>query len=119
MRNMSFALTTEQFKSQIKTVTRRLGWRFLKAGDLLCGCVKCMGLKPGETIERLGVIRVKSVRRERLKDITHMDVIREGFPGMPKANFIMMFCQHMGGNPSQYVTRIEFEYVTSTMPAGE
>lgn len=62
-RNISFALTTEQFRNRTKTVTRRAGWKFLKAGDILNGCVKCMGLRPGEKIERLGQIRVVDVRR--------------------------------------------------------
>ena len=35
MRHMSFALTTKQIKSRTKTVTRRLGWTFLKPGDLI------------------------------------------------------------------------------------
>ena len=56
-RNMSFALTTEQFLNRTKTVTRRKGWRFLKPGDVVMGCKKCMGLKPGEQLERLGLIR--------------------------------------------------------------
>jgi hypothetical protein len=34
---MSFALTTEQIRVQKKTVTRRLGWEFLKPGDLQLG----------------------------------------------------------------------------------
>ena len=46
-RNMSFALTTEQFKARTKTVTRRFGWWFLKPGDVVRGVEKAMGLKPG------------------------------------------------------------------------
>ena len=60
-RNMSFMLTTEQIRNRTKTVTRRLGWQFLKTGDVLNACVKCQGLKPGETVERLCQIRVTSV----------------------------------------------------------
>jgi hypothetical protein len=108
---MSFALTTEQFKNRTKTVTRRKGWAFLKPGDELMGCKKCMGLKPGEKIERFGLIRVVDVRREPLDHITDEDVVREGFPGMDAQNFIHMFLSHMGGPREQIVTRIEFEYV--------
>ncbi len=32
MRNMSFALMTEQMKAQTKTVTRRCGWAFATVG---------------------------------------------------------------------------------------
>lgn len=110
-RNMSFALTTEQFKNQTKTVTRRRGWTFLKPGDVIMGCNKCMGLKPGEKLERLGLIKVVSVSREPLNQITNEDVTREGFPDMDKENFIHLFLTHMGGPREQLVTRIEFEYV--------
>ena len=119
MRNISFSLTTEQIRNRTKTVTRRLGWKNLKPGDLLQGCVKCMGLKPGEKIQKLGVIRVVSVRREPLR---RMDV--EPFYGMDEARkegfihnnsragwfFVRMFCKHMKCTPETEVTRIEFEY---------
>lgn len=115
-RNMSFALTTEQIKKRTKTVTRRKGWEFLKPGDIINACVKCMGLKPGEKIERLGQIRVVDVRREPLSAMTPDDVFAEGFNGKtstPDA-FVEMFCEHMGGDRNQIVTRIEFEYLEET-----
>jgi hypothetical protein len=123
-RNISFALTTEQFKKQTKTVTRRKGWKFLKPGDILNGCVKCMGLKPGETIERLGQIRVVTARRESLFDMVadlsgkygKEEAAKEGFPEMSGPDFVEMFCQHMGGRCDQEVTRIEFEYMTPESP---
>lgn len=114
MRNMSFALTTEQFRNRTKTVTRRLGWKFLKNGDLIQGCVKCMGLKPGEKIERLGAIRVVSVCREELRDMaayTNLETAREGFPEMSIQQFISMFIHEMKCDIYTDVTRIEFEYV--------
>ena len=64
-RNISFALTTDQFRARTKTVTRRLGWETLKAGDILMGCERCQGLKKGEKIKQLGPIRVVGVSRER------------------------------------------------------
>lgn len=79
---MSFFLTQVQFRNRSKTVTRRLGWHHVKVGDLIQGCVKCQGLKPGEQIEKLGVIEVVDVRIEPLNAITPEDVIKEGFPGM-------------------------------------
>lgn len=48
MRNMSFALTTDQILAGTKTVTRRLGWLRLQPGDHLRPVRKCMGLRPGE-----------------------------------------------------------------------
>lgn len=113
-RNISFALTTDQIRNRTKTVTRRLGWKNLKVGEVLNACVKCMGLKPGEQIERLGQIRVVSVRREPLNAMRGpygaMEARREGFPKMTGTQFVEMFCEHMGGFQDQEVTRIEFEY---------
>ena len=118
-RNISFALTTEQIQNRSKTVTRRKKWLFVKAGDILNACVRCMGLKPGEKIERLGQIRVVSARRESLFDMVadlsgtygKEEASKEGFPEMTGPEFVSMFCEHMGGTPDQEVTRIEFEYL--------
>lgn len=110
-RNISFALTIPQFRARTKTVTRRLGWRTLKVGDVLCGCAKCMGLKPGERLQRLGLIRVVNLRVEPLESIDAADVVREGFPDWSPAQFITFFLGSMGGAPDQPVTRIAFEYV--------
>jgi hypothetical protein len=116
-RNISFALTTEQFRNRTKTVTRRKGWKFLKAGDILNGCVKCMGLKPGEKIDRLGQIRVVRVTQESLdtmadlRNYGNLEATREGFPDLTGKQFVEMFCKHMGGTPAQIVTRIAFEYL--------
>lgn len=126
MRNLSFALTTAQVRARTKTVTRRRGtwWaRVLKPGDLLCAVEKSQGIKRGGLV-RLGVIRVVSVRTERLDAMTNhgttcvseygdAEAVKEGFGGHPidGYGFILMFCEHMGGAPDQTVTRIEFEYV--------
>ena len=121
MRNISFALTTEQFMARTKTVTRRLGWATLGPGDELMGCRKCMGLKLGQKIERLGRIRVLSVRREPLnamtKDLDYgfAECDREGFGHhstlrWPSA-FVEFFCGTHACKPDQIVTRIEYEYL--------
>jgi hypothetical protein len=114
MKNISFALTTKQFRDRTKTVTRRLGWKQISPGERLCGIVKGMGLKPGEKVERLGVIEVVTVRKERLNAIDQADVIAEGFPDMSTAEFIAMFCKHMRCDPLIPVNRIEFKYVDGT-----
>lgn len=74
------------------------------------GCKKCMGLKAGERVERLGLIRVLDVRREPLNAIDDADTAREGFPDWSYNDFISMYCAHNGGKPDQEVTRIEYEY---------
>lgn len=113
MRNISFQLTTKQIRDRSKDVTRRLRWLKLKAGDRLQGCVKCMGLKPGEKIQKLAVIEVVSVKREPLTAIVGYpnDCEREGFPELSCSEFIGMFCNHMKAKPETVVARIEFKYV--------
>ena len=115
-RNMSFSLTTEQIRNRTKTVTRRLGWKHLSPGEIVNACVKCQGLKPGETIERLAEVRVISVRRESLEELMFTsygkeEAAKEGFPGMTGHEFVEMFCDHMRVTPPTEVTRIEFEYL--------
>lgn len=116
-RNISFALTTAQFKARSKTVTRRMGWLHAKTGDELCGVEKSQGLKPGEKIVRLGVVRVTDVRREPLRLMIddpaygQQECIREGFPDMTPEAFVEFFCaSHKGCQPESVVTRIEYEF---------
>ena len=127
MRNISFSLTEEQFLDGSKDVTRRLGWVFLKPGDRLMACRKCMGLKPGEKIVRLGEIEVVSVRSEHLDRMAtsvrgvpsplplirygNTEAIREGFPHLTGDQFVSMFCKHMNCRPDQIITRIEFKRI--------
>lgn len=112
-RNMSFMLTTEQIKNKTKTVTRRLGWKFLTPGTILNACVKCQGLRKGERIQKICQIRVVDVQRIFLWDITDTECKKEGFPHMNVHEFVRMFCREMKCQPMQEVTRIEFEYVVS------
>ena len=111
-RNMSFAMTVEQVRDQSKTVTRRQSWDSLKPGTLLQPVVKGMGLKKGEKVEKIGgLIRVYSIQKDRIADISRDDVIREGFPGISNLEFIEMYCQANKVKPSDVCNRIEFEYV--------
>ncbi len=118
MRNMSFALTTEQVRNQTKTVTRRTGWSALKPGTLVQPVVKGMGLKKGQTVERIGApVRVVSVTREWMSDFTaRPDAVeecrREGFPTMSPEEFYHFFrASHPDPSADDLrVTRIEFEY---------
>jgi hypothetical protein len=71
MANMSFALTGPQMLDQSKDITRRLGWLKLKAGVYVQPVQKCMGLRPGEKVVKIGrLIRIVSVRREPLSRMT-------------------------------------------------
>jgi hypothetical protein len=108
---MSFSLTTDQFLDGSKTVTRRIGWSFLKPGDRVRAVRKAMGLKKGEKVEVLGEIEIVSIRREELWFIKNEDVAREGFPGMSAGDFVSMFCSHMKCEPSVMVNRIEFKRI--------
>lgn len=125
MRNISFFLTTEQFHDRTKTVTRRVGWEKLQPGTELMGCVKCQGLKPGELMERLGVIEVVSVIREPLDRMAwdheygQAEAIKEGFPRLTGAQFVAMFCQEMRVKSEDLVTRIEFRYVDREVSHGK
>lgn len=112
MRSISFALTEPQFLDGSKTVTRRLGWKFLKAGDRLRAVRKAMGLKRGEHPVVLGTIEVVSVRRECLACVDDSQTAAEGFPSMSGKQFREFFIEHMGCLLHDEVTRIEFRKVT-------
>jgi hypothetical protein len=111
---MSFAITTEQYRNRTKDVTRRLGWEFVKVGEVLNGVEKCQGLKKGEKVVKLGQHRVVTRHREPLNAITADDVRREGFPGQSPEWFIEKFCKANRAKrctPETIITRIEYEYL--------
>lgn len=122
MRNISFMLTQQQIRERTKTVTRRVGWATLKAGELLRGVEKGMGLKAGEKVVPLATIRVVSARPEVLSAMTAdveygvAECAKEGFGDHPvlrsPSAFVEFFCNsHRGCTPDTVVTRIEFEYM--------
>jgi hypothetical protein len=111
-RLMSVALTEDAVRERRKTVTRRLGWKFLKPGDRLTLCRKVMGRKKGEPLVRIAEVEVVSVRRETLMSVPIADVVREGFPAsMTWLDFVHFFCEHMKCSPNTEVTRIEWRYL--------
>lgn len=116
MRLISCALTKEQVRARTKTETRRLGWKHLKRGELLRVVEKAMGLKKGEPIVTLAIVRVEAAWRERLDEINEASVTREGFAGMSPAEFVAMFCKHMKCEPSTEVKVIRWSYVEEPMP---
>jgi hypothetical protein len=118
VRNISFALTTEQVRNRTKTVTRRLGWKNLKPGTFLQPVVKAQGLKKGEHVEKIGgPIRVVKVGTENLLTMIanveygEQECVREGFADLSPVDFAAMFCEHNACSVEDDVTRIEFEYV--------
>lgn len=113
---MSVALTEEAVVSRQKTVTRRMGWRFLKPGDRLTLCRKVQGRKRRDgTVDplvRLAEVEVVDVRREPLEFMSLADLAREGFPEWTTIRqFVEFFCEHMRCEPSTDVTRIEWRYL--------
>jgi hypothetical protein len=113
VRNISFSMTTQAFKDRRKTVTRRLGWWNLKAGDILMAVEKGQGLKKGEKVVRLGAIKIISAQVEPLSAIRNRpeDCIKEGFPDVGWLGFIRMFRAHNNCALHEPVNRIEFEYL--------
>ena len=110
MRCMSFAATTEQIKNRTKTVTRRMGWKFLKRGDRLEAVEKYRGVLRSKR-KSLGQIIITSVRREKLNKVTYSDCVKEGFPDFSPYLFIEFFCKMNRCQSSQRVTVIRFRYV--------
>jgi len=119
-RHMSFSMTTEAVRNRTKSVTRRLGWNDLEPGTLLWACEKCQGLKKGEKVKKLGMIRVVSVDDEplyRIRDHGPEECTREGFPDLTTDEFVDMFIRanrlhtRTYSPATQVVNRIEFEYV--------
>lgn len=126
---MSVSLTEAAVRDRSKTVTRRLGWLFLKPGDRLTLCRKVMGRKADEPLVRIAEVEVVSVRREPLFAMTDDDVPREAvsptYPdgrsrfdewweetGLPTATaWVTWFAWEMGCYPETEVTRIEWRYL--------
>ena len=120
MRNMSFQITVEQARAKTKDVTRRQHWDNLKPSDLIQQIVKGQGLKKGERVQKIHVIRILSVQREPVDDIVlrwyrdgKFEAAREGFPQWvgQEWRFVDMYCAANKCRSSDYCNRIEFEYV--------
>lgn len=118
MRRMAFSQTAPQILDRSKTVTRRTGWRHLKPGDLIQAVEKSRGLRKGERVRELAVLRVVNVRVEPLSRLVtearyaEDELPREGFPCWARDEFVEMFVRvNRLKSPAVRVTRIEFEYV--------
>ena len=62
-------------------------------------------------IKCLGLIRVISVRRNRLEPVAAVDVTNEGYPEMWPGEFVKMICRPHNCEPDTWVNRIEFKYL--------
>lgn len=122
MRNM-----TAQILDYSKTVTRRVGWAWLKPGDRFRAIVKGQGLKKGEKVQVLAELECVSNTPQLLKDICNADrqacsrvindeCVAEGFPNMDGMSFVQMFSSHMGVSWERTVNRIEFKHVDADIP---
>lgn len=116
MRNMSFMLTVPQMEDRTKTVTRRLGWDFLRGtrGQIVMAVEKGQGLKKGDKVRRLYPIEILYVTGEQLCLLTedidygYSELLREGFPNMHPWEFVQFFCKTHHCTPFTIVNRIEF-----------
>jgi hypothetical protein len=110
MKNMAFSMTTAQMRNKTKTVTRRIGWKNLRAGDVVMAVEKGQGLKKGEKVKKIHPIRILSTRIEPLNKITQDECVREGFPLLTPSQFVEMFIRQ-GIDRAHPVNRIEFSHV--------
>lgn len=112
---MSVALTEQAVREQRKTVTRRLGWAFVRPGDRLTLVRKAMGRRRRdgslEPLVRLAEVEVVSTRREPLDAIGPGETALEGFPDMTGGAFVEFFCKAMRCAPDALVNRIEWRYL--------
>ena len=118
MRRMAFTHTTAEIRERVKTVTRRMGWRTLTAGDLVQAVKKARGVRKGERVETVATLRVTDVRVERLSRLltdaryAEDELPREGFPCWSAREFVEMFLRANRLKSADVdVTRIAFEYV--------
>lgn len=128
-RLMSVAYTEDAVRARTKTVSRRMGWVFLKPGERVTLCRKVMGRKPGEPLERLAEVEIVSVQRVRLCDMDPGDIALEAVdpakwwdrPLMPQMEisnrvapvelWVSWFAETMRCRITDPVTRIEWRYL--------
>lgn len=126
MRNMSFMHTPDQIRARSKTVTRRTGWLFLDPGTVIQAVEKAQGLRKGEKVKPLALLRVVDVRREPLRrmmdDTTYglEECALEGFKDHPRYGWPSIFVEWFAASHAckigDDITRIEFEYVDPPQP---
>jgi len=116
MKLISFSATTPQMRYGLKDVTRRVGWSELVKDQLLLAVEKAQGLRRGDHVVPIGVIKVLSVRTEQVADVKTQDIIREGFPDLSVPKFVRFFCKMNKIKPRDYINRIEFTRLYDSRP---
>lgn len=117
-RLVAVTLTEQAVRSRRKTVTRLLGWSFLRPGERLVLCRKVTGGRagePGEPLVRLTQVEVANVRREPAGGHRPRNVAAEDFPDWSRDRFIAFFCAPMRCRPSTKLTWIEWRYLDNDM----
>lgn len=108
MKIMPFDDTYTQIKLREQTVTRRLGWRTLRAGDSLCAM---------HNGARLALLRITHVSLEPLCAMTEnlgygrAECRRSGYAALSPEQFVADFRSRYSCRSDSIVTRIEFEYL--------
>ena len=113
MRQMSVTATVGPVQRHEKTDTRRLGWKNLKPGELTQLVEKGQGLKKGEHVKKICVVRILSNQRESLCAIYDEPdgCKREGFPELTPDQFVAFFCNLNNCYQITPVNHIKWEYV--------
>jgi hypothetical protein len=108
---ISFNETQEPVRNRTKTVTRRV-WGERRAKSFYPGYIAQAYTKgPHRGGEKICDIRIVSIRREKLSDITEEEVRKECF-GENREDFIEKFMKmHKLKSPDELVWRVEFEYL--------
>ena len=113
MKIISFAWTTPQLLTGVKTVTRR-DWtdsyaRQFKAGDL----VQAYARNPRVGGKRVAIIRLTcDPYKERLGDITDAEEKEEGGMWGSAGAFVTAFCTGSGLTPDNKIWVIRFELIS-------
>jgi hypothetical protein len=107
---MSVAETTDQVLDRSKIETRRLGWKFVKPGDVLT--LVDRNPRTGKPWQRLADVEVLRVTLySTLCFIDQASVIDEGFPDLTPEQFVEFFCRTFKCEPRQEVTVIRWRYL--------
>ena len=109
--------TGPQLAAGAKTVTRRLGWWFLKGGEEIRAVERARGLRK-EAMRELRIFCVLTATKERLDRIVsdanygREECRLEGYPELSPEQFVEMFCDtHPGVSPPTAINRIHFRFV--------
>jgi len=115
---MSFSHSADEVRARLQTVTRRVGWRFLKPHDLVEAVARDAPATGRRDVRVLAVLRITDVRVEALSRLlrdaryAEDELPREGLPCWSRDHFIASFLRrHRLKTADVDVTRIAFEYV--------